>query len=65
MFGATAALTTRQQAEGFWVNSADRWEESNPKLVTVYSLLALEEALKLMVQVGDWTMGSLRRDLPQ
>jgi hypothetical protein len=28
------------------VNPAERWEESKPDLVTVYAVLALEEALK-------------------
>ncbi|MFO0828065.1 MAG: prenyltransferase/squalene oxidase repeat-containing protein [Phycisphaerales bacterium] len=41
-----AALVARQRPDGSWVNSADRWEESQPDLVTIYSLLALEEAIK-------------------
>jgi squalene-hopene/tetraprenyl-beta-curcumene cyclase len=41
-----AALVKRQREDGSWVNSAERWEESRPELVTVYAVLALEEALK-------------------
>lgn len=39
-------LLALQQPDGSWVNSADRWEESNADLVTIYAMLALEEALK-------------------
>ncbi len=39
-------LLKRQNVDGSWVNDADRWMEGNPQLVTAYSLLALEEALK-------------------
>ncbi|MBL8852148.1 MAG: terpene cyclase/mutase family protein [Planctomycetaceae bacterium] len=35
-------LASRQQENGSWVNTADRWYEGNPSLVTAYSLLALE-----------------------
>lgn len=41
-----AALLKRQHEDGSWVNSADRWMEGDPVLVTAYSVLALEEALK-------------------
>jgi squalene-hopene/tetraprenyl-beta-curcumene cyclase len=37
----TAALAKRQQSEGGWVNSADRFMEGDPNLVTAYALLAL------------------------
>lgn len=32
--------------EGFWVNPSGRWWESDPVLVTAYSIIALEIALK-------------------
>jgi squalene-hopene/tetraprenyl-beta-curcumene cyclase len=35
-------LASLQNPEGFWVNEADRWMESDPVLVTAYSVLALE-----------------------
>jgi len=35
-----------QRPDGSWVNETDRWMESNPHLVTAYSVLALETALK-------------------
>lgn len=41
-----AALVAEQRADGSWANEADRWEESEPELVTAYALLALEECLK-------------------
>ena len=41
-----AALCERQREGGSWKNSAERWEESNEELATVYAVLALEEALK-------------------
>lgn len=40
------ALCQRQGEDGSWCNEADRWLESQPGLATVYSVLALEEALK-------------------
>lgn len=40
------ALLKRQRDDGSWVNAADRWEEGSPDLVTIYCVLALEEALK-------------------
>jgi squalene-hopene/tetraprenyl-beta-curcumene cyclase len=36
-----AALSKRQQPEGSWVNTADRFMEGDPNLVTAYALLAL------------------------
>jgi squalene-hopene/tetraprenyl-beta-curcumene cyclase len=46
------ALLAAQRADGTWVNSADRWQEGQPDLVTAYAALALEEALK-PVTVGE------------
>ena len=40
------ALAQRAGSDGSWVNDEKRWEETNPVLVTCYSLMALEEALK-------------------
>ncbi len=40
------ALASRRRADGSWVNTAERWEESSPELCTIYATLALEEALK-------------------
>ncbi len=39
-----AAIASRQQADGSWVNENSRWLEGNPNLVTGYSLLALSYA---------------------
>ena len=36
-----AALASRQQANGSWVNANERWLEGDANLVTAYSLLAL------------------------
>lgn len=36
-----AALATRQQPNGSWVNETSRWLEGDPNLVTGYALLAL------------------------
>jgi squalene-hopene/tetraprenyl-beta-curcumene cyclase len=36
-----AALARRQNADGSWVNKADRFMEGDPNLVTAYGLLAL------------------------
>lgn len=36
-----AELTSRQNENGSWVNSADRWYEGDPNLVTAYTLMAL------------------------
>jgi len=41
-----ATLGGLQRADGSWVNEADRWMESNPHLVTAYSVLALQSALE-------------------
>ena len=38
------ALGKRQNADGSWVNSADRFMEGDPNLVTAYALLALAHA---------------------
>ncbi|MGB9689285.1 prenyltransferase/squalene oxidase repeat-containing protein [Thermogutta sp.] len=35
------ALAKRQREDGSWVNTADRWMEGDPNLVTAYALLAL------------------------
>jgi len=40
------ALAARQREDGSWRNGAERWEESNEQLATIYAVLALEEALK-------------------
>lgn len=48
-----AALAALQRDDGSWINEADRWEEGRPELVTVYALLALEEALKPAMTLGD------------
>jgi squalene-hopene/tetraprenyl-beta-curcumene cyclase len=40
------SLARRQRPDGSWRNEADRWLEGEPVLATIYSLLALEEALK-------------------
>jgi squalene-hopene/tetraprenyl-beta-curcumene cyclase len=37
----TAELLRRQNENGSWVNSADRWYEGDPNLVTAYTLMAL------------------------
>jgi len=39
-----AALAKRQNPDGSWVNSADRFMEGDPNLVTSYGLLALHSA---------------------
>ena len=39
-------LHALQKPDGSWVNSESRWMERSPVLVTCYSVLALEEALK-------------------
>ncbi len=45
------ALVAMQQDDGSWTNPADRWEEGHSDLVTIYALLALEEALKPTLKV--------------
>jgi squalene-hopene/tetraprenyl-beta-curcumene cyclase len=37
----TKELASRQRSDGSWVNGTDRWYESDPNLVTAYSLMAL------------------------
>ncbi len=39
----TAALAKRQNANGSWVNTADRFMEGDPNLVTAYAILALAQ----------------------
>lgn len=41
-----AKLLSLQRDDGSWVNESDRWYESNPYLVTAYSVLALQTALE-------------------
>ena len=43
------ALADRQRDDGRWENRADRWLEGHPALATIYSVLALEEALKPVI----------------
>lgn len=43
LIGSTIA---RQREDGSWKNAAERWEESNEELATIYAVLALEEAIK-------------------
>ena len=38
-------LLSAQREDGSWVNSNGRWMESNPTLVTSYTVLALEQIL--------------------
>ncbi len=38
----TEVLAKRQKENGSWINSADRWLEADPNLVTAYSLMALK-----------------------
>ncbi len=38
-------LKREQHADGSWVNTAARWEENNPYLVTAYALLAMQAVL--------------------
>lgn len=39
-------LLEAQNADGSWLNEADRWQEGNPYLVTAYAVLALQTALR-------------------
>lgn len=39
-------LISLQRPEGYWVNDADRWMEGIPQLVTAYSVLALQTAIR-------------------
>lgn len=41
-----AKLAKEQRQDGSWINQADRWMEGNPHLVTAYSVLALQSALR-------------------
>jgi squalene-hopene/tetraprenyl-beta-curcumene cyclase len=36
-------LLSKQREDGSWVNNNGRWMESNPVLVTAYTVLALEQ----------------------
>jgi len=38
-------ITARQHKEGWWANSESRWLESQPVLVTAYSIIALQNAI--------------------
>ena len=40
-----ATLTAQQTKEGWWSNSETRWLESQPVLVTAYSIIALQNAI--------------------
>ena len=40
----TAKLISLQKPDGSWVNTADRWYEADPELVTAYAVLSLEQA---------------------
>ena len=37
------ALLTKQREDGSWANANGRWMESNPVLVTAYTLLSMEQ----------------------
>jgi squalene-hopene/tetraprenyl-beta-curcumene cyclase len=39
-------VTSLQREDGSWVNDADRWMEGDPNLVTAYSLIALQHAMR-------------------
>ena len=39
-------VVSLQKKEGYWMNANNRWWESDPVLVTSYSLICLEHALK-------------------
>lgn len=43
-------LLELQKGEGQWVNDDGRWMESNPELVTCYSLISMEAALAPYIQ---------------
>ena len=36
-------ILTTQRSDGSWVNDNGRWMESNPVLVTAYTVLSLEQ----------------------
>jgi squalene-hopene/tetraprenyl-beta-curcumene cyclase len=40
------ALVARQSESGSWKNGTPRWEEASEELATIYSVLALQEAIK-------------------
>ena len=44
------ALLTRQREDGSWINDNGRWMESNPVLVTSYTVLALGQILDSIPQ---------------
>jgi len=39
-------LLSLQKPDGSWINAADRWMEGNPELVSAYSILALQQAMR-------------------
>lgn len=39
-------LLAIQKPDGTWVNTADRWMEGDPNLVSAYAILAMQEALR-------------------
>lgn len=39
-------ILSRQQGDGSWINTTDRWLEGRQDLTTIYATLALEEILK-------------------
>ena len=41
-----AKLVVTQNADGSWLNTASRWMENDPNLVTAYSLIALQHAME-------------------
>lgn len=41
-------LVALQRPDGSWLNTADRWQEGDPALVTAYSLDALTRAMKAL-----------------
>ena len=45
------AIVSRQKDDGSWQNEADRWLEGLPVMCTIYSVLALEETLKPVLEV--------------
>ncbi len=44
-FDLVRQLQVTQRPDGSWINTAARWEENNPYLVTAYALLALQSTL--------------------
>ncbi|MEE2906772.1 MAG: hypothetical protein VX527_02970 [Planctomycetota bacterium] len=41
-----SVILSRQQEDGSWINTTDRWLEGRQDLTTIYATLALEEILK-------------------